>query len=259
MIVKKLVFPNGEHPQTLLKTGANRIGAASDGAVAIDTPGMPPVAAEILVSGPAVTLSPHADAEVQVNGTRVRELISLRAGDRLEIAGVRISIADLALPAPGGADAAPGDEAATRMMAAVPRYSLRGVSGEHFGKTYALLGTVVIGRAPECDIVLSLPEISRKHAQLRATLGGVWIEDLGSINGIWVNGSRVQKGLFQPGDELRLDTSRFMISTPGGDLNSERLPAAAAPQPARMKFDWPVVAMLSAAALGIVAMIALAF
>ena len=102
------------------------------------------------------------------------------------------------------------------------------------------------------------PEISRKHAQLRATLGGVWIEDLGSINGVWVNGNRVQKGLFQPGDELRLDTSRFLISTPGGDLNVDR-PSAAAPAPKRMKVDWPVIAMLSAAAIGVVAMIALAF
>jgi FHA domain len=258
MILKKLVFPNGEHAQTLLKPGLNRIGAASDCEVAIMAPSMPLLAAEIRVAGPAITLLPNADAEVQVNGTRVREPIALRAGDRLEIAGVKASVVYLALSEPADATAAGADAAATRMMVAAPRYSLRGVSGEHFGKSYALAGTLVIGRAPECDIVLALPEISRKHAQLRATPGGVWIEDLGSINGVWVNGNRVQKGLFQPGDELRLDTSRFLISTPGGDLNIDR-PSAAASAPKRMKLDWPVIAMLSAAAIGVVAMIALAF
>jgi len=51
---------------------------------------------------------------------------------------------------------------------------------------------IVIGRAPECDCVLAHDSVSRRHARIRHTTENRWlIEDLGSKNGIRVNGSRV--------------------------------------------------------------------
>src|SRR5262249_51097945 len=50
----------------------------------------------------------------------------------------------------------------------------------------------VIGRAPECDVVLRRPEVSARHCRLTRTPQGFLLEDLGSSNGTFVNGTRVQ-------------------------------------------------------------------
>ena len=47
----------------------------------------------------------------------------------------------------------------------------------------------VLGRSRECDITLEDPNVSRRHAEVRHENGAWWIVDLGSTNGIEVNGS----------------------------------------------------------------------
>jgi pSer/pThr/pTyr-binding forkhead associated (FHA) protein len=52
--------------------------------------------------------------------------------------------------------------------------------------------------------------ISRRHAQLRRNSGGDWqIVDMGSTNGIKVNGRRVDSSRLSPGDEVTLGTTTF--------------------------------------------------
>ena len=50
---------------------------------------------------------------------------------------------------------------------------------------------LVIGRAPDVDVVLADPSVSRRHARLSAYDGAWWVEDLGSANGVRVDGRRV--------------------------------------------------------------------
>jgi len=52
-------------------------------------------------------------------------------------------------------------------------------------------GIYFVGRSPECDIVLASARASRRHAKITVTEGGVTIEDLGSANGLFINGERV--------------------------------------------------------------------
>ena len=61
-----------------------------------------------------------------------------------------------------------------------------------------------IGRADECEIVVQESDISREHAVLKLGRGGFVIEDLGSRNGMFVNGERVERHDFAPGDTVRL-------------------------------------------------------
>lgn len=88
---------------------------------------------------------------------------------------------------------------------------LRGVSGVTFGKTFKLVGSMVIGREPECDITIPSDEISRKHARIITRPGSVMIEDMGSSNGTFVNNQPVQKAVVQEGDEIRFDKLRFKV------------------------------------------------
>lgn len=49
----------------------------------------------------------------------------------------------------------------------------------------------VIGRAPECDVVLGHDDISRRHALIFRERGQAWVKDLGSVNGTAVDGQQV--------------------------------------------------------------------
>lgn len=55
-----------------------------------------------------------------------------------------------------------------------------------------------VGRVKPCELVLDAPFVSRKHARIFVEGGGVWIEDLGSSNGVFVNGTRLEPNLSHP-------------------------------------------------------------
>lgn len=68
---------------------------------------------------------------------------------------------------------------------------------------------MVIGRSRECDLVLDDPNVSRRHAEVRFD-GDRWVAvDLGSTNGIKVNGRRVEEAPLEEGDQLTLGVSRL--------------------------------------------------
>lgn len=70
----------------------------------------------------------------------------------------------------------------------------------------------VIGRSRECDIVLDDSGISRRHAQVRPAGGGWSIEDLGSTNGVRVNGRRVQgTAQLQGGDRVEMGSTEIVF------------------------------------------------
>jgi hypothetical protein len=73
------------------------------------------------------------------------------------------------------------------------------------GRRNVLSGShVVLGRSREADIVLQDPNVSRRHAELRRDEGGWQIVDLGSTNGIKVNGRRVSNQPLSPGDQITI-------------------------------------------------------
>jgi hypothetical protein len=68
-------------------------------------------------------------------------------------------------------------------------------------------GGAVIGRSRECDIVLADSNVSRRHAQIRPAGGDSWtITDLGSTNGVKVNGRAVSSAPLKPGDDIVVGT-----------------------------------------------------
>jgi hypothetical protein len=78
------------------------------------------------------------------------------------------------------------------------------------GKRTVLSGSrLLIGRSRDCDITLEDPNASRRHAELRNEDGRWVITDLGSTNGIKVNGRRVEEAVLRPGDELTLGLAKL--------------------------------------------------
>ena len=77
-----------------------------------------------------------------------------------------------------------------------------------FGSTYDVPPEgLTFGRAPECDVVLELPQVSRRHATVKRE-GMVWaIKDLGSSNGTFLNAEKLEPNVnyrLNANDELLL-------------------------------------------------------
>lgn len=72
-------------------------------------------------------------------------------------------------------------------------------------------GSLVIGRAPDCGIVLDDPRVSRAHARLEAGADGVTVHDLGSRNGTYVNDDRVDVIDLAAGDQLTIGSVIFQV------------------------------------------------
>jgi Protein of unknown function (DUF3662)/FHA domain len=67
--------------------------------------------------------------------------------------------------------------------------------------------SLVLGRLPECAVVLDDPNVSRRHAEVRRRGSDVVVVDLGSTNGTRVNGIRVKEQLLNDGDEIEVGSS----------------------------------------------------
>ncbi|MBI2898901.1 MAG: FHA domain-containing protein [Planctomycetes bacterium] len=78
---------------------------------------------------------------------------------------------------------------------------------------------VVLGRGAECDVVLSSPVVSRAHAAITKEPGGPVVEDLGSANGVFVNGRLVKRHALAKGDRLRIGP--YVLSFDGAELAQE--------------------------------------
>ena len=62
----------------------------------------------------------------------------------------------------------------------------------------------VIGRREDCDLRIPLGDVSRKHCRIVKDVDGVRLEDLGSSNGTFHNGNRIQEAYLNPGDQIQI-------------------------------------------------------
>ena len=70
---------------------------------------------------------------------------------------------------------------------------------------------LVIGRLPECYVVLPDSNVSRRHAELSRKGDGVFVTDLGSTNGTRVNGTPVREQLLASGDEVSVGSTKLIF------------------------------------------------
>lgn len=82
------------------------------------------------------------------------------------------------------------------------------------GQRYLLTGPVTtIGRGSEADIVVDDPGVSRKHLEIQLTSDGVIATDLGSTNGLYVEGHQVPAATLLDGNSLTIGRTRIMFWT----------------------------------------------
>jgi pSer/pThr/pTyr-binding forkhead associated (FHA) protein len=232
----RLSFPQGEHQDVIVPPGEITIGSAPDNTVVLATDGIQPHHASIVVDQRGFTLLVKgAEAWTHVNARPVREKAILRLGDVVSLQSVNLLLKpdsddSIYLPAEAvGEDMKDVEANDTRYRQVPPKAVLRGVSGPYFGKVVAIRGRLVIGRGDDCDLVLDEPEMSRKHAMIEVRQNDIYLRDLGSTNGTYVNGVKVRDAALFTGDQLAFDRNRFLIEAPGMPLR--RADARPAPAP----------------------------
>jgi pSer/pThr/pTyr-binding forkhead associated (FHA) protein len=266
----KLLFPNGEHEPVELKEGSALVGTASDAQIMLAAPSIAVRHCELRMRGDAGAVIPlDAHAATVLNGRQISGETPIKPGDLLLFGKVGARVVAMEktpaqpirkpLPAPAASNE---EDGRTRVRMALPKYLLRGVSGPTFGKTYAMVGTLIVGRNTDCGISIASDEISRNHAKLQVVPDGVMVEDMGSANGTFVNNQRVHAGtLLKAGDELRVDTVRFMLMSPTMDVNHPAVAAARgeapAPAPAQAKSGGMMWIVAGAIVVVLVALVAL--
>lgn len=86
------------------------------------------------------------------------------------------------------------------------------------GTEYTISGSMTIGRAPSCHIVIKHPEASRVHATIWEQGGVAYIQDEGSANGTFVNGRLIRKMVqLKHGDKVRIGESIFTLIIQSAD------------------------------------------
>ena len=89
------------------------------------------------------------------------------------------------------------------------------VQGAGTGQRYPLGQQARIGRSRECEISIDEPQSSRRHAQVWQTPDGYAVQDMGSTNGTFVNGVRIQQpARLSPGDRLQVGGTVFQVVGP---------------------------------------------
>lgn len=94
---------------------------------------------------------------------------------------------------------------------------------------------LLFGRNPECDIQIDSRKISRRHCCIAQVSDYLVIRDLGSTNGVRINGVRVLEGKLRAGDEVTIGSHRYQVLWEGKAAEEEEedipmaMPASSVP------------------------------
>lgn len=194
-----------------------KIGADSANDLVLNGESIADFHAELSIAENKVSVAAISNNPVEVNGELVSHSRDLKLGDIISIADREFKIVD-PVRETGSWQAVDTDDAKTNKVTASGSGSGWILQGNHKSlrnKRYPINGTVVLGRASECELDFSYDRLSRRHAELKVHKGLLYVRDLSSSNGTFVNGKQVSQSRLKNGDVLSFDKLSFTIVGPG--------------------------------------------
>lgn len=203
----KLRFKNNKHNEVWLVEPKVTIGRVNTSDVVIEESGVNEQHAEILVKHEHLTLVNLSDKPLLINNRPVEKSSELKVNDVLRIGQIELEVVDPKMEIRPAANESTG-------------WALKANHTALANRVYPIKSETVIGRSRECDISLAAAHLSRRHVKLFVQDGLLYLRDLGSANGTYLNGERVTEARVRRGDELRFDTLSFgVIGPPSEDLD----------------------------------------
>lgn len=208
----KIQFKDGRtDPIPLIEPGKT-VGKGDANDIVIDEDGVNGFHADLKVEGTRVTITDiNSTNGTLVNGEKITGPMPLGAGDIIVIQGVELEIIDDDELGQGKTLVLSGT---ALMELGTGSWSLVAGSGPEKGQVIPIMDRVEIGRALECDISILEPALSRKHAELEIVGDDLVLRDLGSVNGTYVNGEKIDEVKLKDGDRMQFDKIHFIVSAP---------------------------------------------
>lgn len=217
----RLSFANGEHADVVVEGGVVSFGSAGGNAVVLHGRDVVARHARMTVDSRGIVLEVlAAAARTHVNARPVREKALLRCGDVVCFGQATIvlktdrddAIATRIPPLPTASD----DESP-----APARVVLRGVSGNHFGKSIAINRSLSVGRDAHNGLVIDEAGVAGRHALFEHVGNAVYLRSLDAADGMLVNGVRVRNAVVHPGDQIEFERHHFVVEAPGLPLRGQ--------------------------------------
>ncbi|MEX2962125.1 FHA domain-containing protein [Microbulbifer sp. TYP-18] len=162
--------------------------------------------AEVVIEGEQLMLHNLAGKQLWMNDKPVETSCAVGLNDRVKVGSRELMVVD------------PKVTKLQASAAAAPvSWALRANHPAIAGRVFPIRESTVVGRSDESDITFSLSHLSRRHARLEIRGGLLFVTDLGSANGTYLNNERVSETRVRRGDELRFDTLSFSIVGPADD------------------------------------------
>ena len=208
-----------------------KIGSGKDNDLLISGEGIGDYHAEFAIDPQRILLSAIGNHIVHVNGEPLTKSCEVTLGDEITLGSQSFLIIDPKQSPPltvNDYKAASSAESEKGTNKVLPEGSGSGwlLQGNHKSlrnKRYPINGEVVIGRANDCSLDFSFERLSRRHAELRVHKGNLYVRDLDSSNGTYVNGKKVTQSRLLNGDVVSFDRLSFTVVGPGGKDDDELL------------------------------------
>ena len=225
----RLSFSNAEHADVLVDDGVTGIGSAQGNSIKLDASGVKPWHARFVIDKRGMILEVlDAQARTHVNARPILEKALLRLGDVINFDDVAVTllpdsdaVIDIRVP-PEAAPAITGEDS---------RVVLRGISGDHFGKTVRVGDRLAIGKGSR-GLDIDEPQMSERHASIDTTEDAIYFREVGSPACAEINGVRLKTAVLHPGDQITFGRNRFVLEAPGYAARGKSMPTPAQMAPA---------------------------
>jgi pSer/pThr/pTyr-binding forkhead associated (FHA) protein len=208
----KLQFRDRRRESVWLVDKNFTVGKAANNSLTINEDGILDHHIQITNSLDKLTLDNiSSSSNVLLNDKPVAKHANLNAGDHISIAGIDLELID-----PKSAKKQVHEHVEADLSTSWSIFS----NASWLEKSrFVINKRTIIGRDPSCDITLPLEHLSRKHVALEVRGNQLYLEDLGSSNGTFLNGKQVKQAAVNKGDKIKVDVLTFEVSGPAHDPN----------------------------------------
>ncbi|WP_049721956.1 FHA domain-containing protein [Gilvimarinus polysaccharolyticus] len=218
----KIRFKNKKYSAVWLVEPSVEIGRDKNNQLVVDAPDVADRHLKINVEHEQLELvNLVPSSEVLLNGKEVKSPRKMIPGDIITLAGIELEVID---PKVGTAAASTAKVAAKaeKTSIRVPKSTGWALKANHSAlqnRVFPLRTANIVGRSSDCDISLAAAHLSRRHAELNVIDGVLYVKDLGSANGTFLNGRQVTESRVKRGDDLRFDTLSFGVIGPSDEMS----------------------------------------